>query len=150
MFLPIFSLFRLSQQRVQNAIYGVNSSPFGKPSIMTSQLQDNKCHERQPSKKKGKRDIDNHVYHFIHFTKCCQYDYNYTMPKKTRLQKLRNEERNLDRSQAVQTFVRDEAFFSANPQFKKDMVKSILFAILITAFEIGLYFIYYLRVWERR
>jgi hypothetical protein len=72
------------------------------------------------------------------------------MPKKTRLQKLRNEERNLDRSQAVQTLIRDETFFSANPQFKKDMVKSILFAMLITAFEIGLYFIYYLRVWERR
>jgi len=72
------------------------------------------------------------------------------MPKKTRLQKLRNQARNLDQSAVVQALVKDEVFFSSDPVFKKDMIKSIFFAVLITAFEIGLYFIYYLRVWERR
>jgi len=44
----------------------------------------------------------------------------------------------------------DSGFLSVNPEFKKDIVKSIFFAVFITVFEIALYFIYYLRVFERR
>jgi len=72
------------------------------------------------------------------------------MPKKTRLQKLRNQIRIQEVSQAVQTVAIQNDFLSADPAFKKDMIKSLFFAALITVFEIGLYFIYYLRVFERR
>jgi len=72
------------------------------------------------------------------------------MPKKTRLQKLRNQMRNNTQTVAVQTHVVDDTFFAGDPMFKKDLLKSVGFAIVITGFEIALYFIYYLRLFERR
>jgi len=55
-----------------------------------------------------------------------------------------------DSSQAVQTVVLPNEFVYEGSVFKKDMVKSVLFALCITAFEIALYFVYYLHVFERR
>jgi len=72
------------------------------------------------------------------------------MPKKTRLQKLRNQRRAEQSFQTVQTGVLQNEFLFEDTVFKKDMLKSIFFAISITTFEIALYFIYYLRVFERR
>jgi len=72
------------------------------------------------------------------------------MPKKTRLQKLRNQTRIMKSVQTASIGVLENDFLSADPVFKKDMLKSIFFAVLITGFEIALYFIYYLRVFERR
>ncbi|MFH0773475.1 MAG: hypothetical protein V1922_04145 [bacterium] len=72
------------------------------------------------------------------------------MPKKTRLQKLRNQMKISESSQAMQTGVIQNEFLSVDPLFKKDLMKSIFFAVFITVFEIALYFIYYLRVFERR
>lgn len=117
---------------------------------MAFQLQDNESEKNKPTKEERQRNVCDHRYHFIHFTKGCQYDYNYTMPKKTRLQKLRNQERTIAHQQAVQTLAPDDVFFSGDPAFKKDLIKSILFALAITGFEIALYFIYYLRLFERR
>jgi len=117
---------------------------------VVSELYDNETHQYEPPEHKSKDNIDNHVFYFIRFTKCCQYDYNYTMPKKTRLQKLRNQMRTDHTFQPVQTAVMQNDFLSVDPMFKKDMIKSVFFAIFITAFEIALYFIYYLHVFERR
>ena len=72
------------------------------------------------------------------------------MPKKTRLQKLRNQMRSERSFQTVQTGVLQNEFLFEDTAFKKDMIKSIFFAVFITVFEIALYFIYYLRVSERR
>ena len=72
------------------------------------------------------------------------------MPKKTRIQKLRNKTRITDYSPAVQTVTVQNDLLTADPFFKKDLLKSVLFAIGITGFEIALYFVYYLRVFERR
>ena len=72
------------------------------------------------------------------------------MPKKTRLQKLRNQTKVNDSVQAAQSPGAETKFLVVDPVFKKDLIKSIFFAVLITGFEIGLYFIYYLRVFERR
>lgn len=72
------------------------------------------------------------------------------MPKKTRLQKLRNSTRNTDQLSATQVLQKDESFFSIDPQFRHDLLKSIFFAVGITVFEIAIYIIYYLRVFERR
>lgn len=72
------------------------------------------------------------------------------MPKKTRLQKLRNQTRIIATSQAVQNGTSQSEVFSQDPYFKKDLMKSIFFAVFISVFEIGLYFVYYLRVFERR
>ena len=58
--------------------------------------------------------------------------------------------RTVESSQIAQTGVLQSEFLSVDPLFKVDMIKSILFAVFITAFEIALYFIYYLRVFERR
>ncbi len=66
-------------------------------------------------------------------------------------QKLRIQEHQAHESApSVQTATLHEDFLFVDPVFKKDMVKSICFALFITLFEIALYFIYYLRVWERR
>jgi len=70
------------------------------------------------------------------------------MPKRSRLQKLRNEQRTQhhlveQKQSTTPTVVLD-------PHFKKDLIKSVALAGLITLFEIGLYFVYYQRVWERR
>ena len=72
------------------------------------------------------------------------------MPKKTRLQKLRNQMRTVESSQTTQVGAIDNAFLSGDPLFKTDMMRSIFFAMFISAFEIALYFVYYLRVFERR
>jgi hypothetical protein len=72
------------------------------------------------------------------------------MPKKTRLQKLRNQMRNTVQTAAIKIHETDDSFFAGDPMFKKDLLKSILFAVGITAFEIALYFIYYQRLFERR
>jgi hypothetical protein len=72
------------------------------------------------------------------------------MPKKTMAQKLRNQTRIVGSSQTHATAVMQNEFLTVDPMFKKDLLKSIFFAVLITAFEIALYFIYYLRVFERR
>ncbi|MCX6730831.1 MAG: hypothetical protein NTZ55_03210 [Candidatus Roizmanbacteria bacterium] len=72
------------------------------------------------------------------------------MPKKTMAQKLRNKTKMMGSSQTLATAVVQNEFLVVDPMFKKDLLKSIVFAVLITAFEIGLYFIYYLRVFERR
>lgn len=65
-------------------------------------------------------------------------------------QKLRNQTKIIGSSQTHATAVVQNEFLVVDPMFKKDLMKSILFAVFITAFEIGLYFIYYLRVFERR
>jgi len=70
------------------------------------------------------------------------------MPKRTRLQKLRSEQR-------FQAHTGEQKNINAqtivmNPHFKADLVKSVVLAIFITVFEIALYFVYYQRVWERR
>jgi len=72
------------------------------------------------------------------------------MPKKTRIQKLRNQIKVSDSSTGAQTAVLSNDFLTVDPLFKKDLLKSILFAVCITGFEIALYFVYYLRVFERR
>jgi len=72
------------------------------------------------------------------------------MPKKTRQQKLRNEIRTNTSVQRGETVVLQTDLLSINPYFKKDLIKSIFFAVFISVFEIALYFIYYLRVFERR
>jgi len=55
-----------------------------------------------------------------------------------------------DGFQTPQVGLLQNDFMATDAVFKKDMVKSVLFALSITAFEIALYFIYYLRVFERR
>jgi len=72
------------------------------------------------------------------------------MPKKTRIQKLRNQIKINDSPTGVQAINLQNDFFAVDPLFKKDLLKSILFAVCITGFEIALYFVYYLRVFERR
>lgn len=72
------------------------------------------------------------------------------MPKKTLAQKLRNQSKNGGASQTPKPVAVQNDFLTADPMFKKDLIKSILFAVFITAFEIALYFIYYLRIFERR
>ena len=72
------------------------------------------------------------------------------MPKKTRIQKLRSQVKINESSVSVQTATLQNEFLSGDPMFKKDLLKSILFAVGITGFEIALYFVYYLRVFERR
>ncbi|MFZ2206496.1 MAG: hypothetical protein WA061_00590 [Microgenomates group bacterium] len=70
------------------------------------------------------------------------------MPKRTRLQKLRSEQRTQAHSvEQKETVV---STIALDPHFKKDLLKSVALAALITMFEIGLYFVYYQRVWERR
>jgi len=71
------------------------------------------------------------------------------MPKKTRLQKLRNKMK-LEKSPSEVLETVQAEVLSGNPYFKKDLLKSVFFAVFITVFEIALYFIYYLRVFERR
>ena len=66
------------------------------------------------------------------------------------MQKLRNQVKLNYSSAAVQTTTLPSDFLSVDPMFKKDLLKSIIFAFCITGFEIALYFIYYLRVFERR
>lgn len=70
------------------------------------------------------------------------------MPKRTRLQKLRSEQR-LHAHVSEQKNVIAQPIIM-NPHFKTDLVKSIALAAFITLFEIALYFVYYQRVWERR
>lgn len=65
-------------------------------------------------------------------------------------QKLRNQMKTVQPSRAVTTGVVQNEFLVVDPMFKKDLLRSVLFALGITAFEIALYFIYYLRVFERR
>jgi hypothetical protein len=72
------------------------------------------------------------------------------MPKKTRLHKLQNQLRTMKPSLVTQPKIGEDDFLKGDPSFKKDMMKSIFFAVLISVFEIALYFIYYLRVFERR
>jgi hypothetical protein len=72
------------------------------------------------------------------------------MPKKTRLQKLKNQQKNTEGFSSATTLAKDDSFFVIDSAFRKDLVKSVLFAITITGFEIALYFIYYQRLFERR
>jgi len=72
------------------------------------------------------------------------------MPKKTRLQKLRNQMRTVGSVEKIKIENVQSEFLSGDPLFKRDMMKSIFFAVFITVFEIALYFVYYLRVFERR
>lgn len=72
------------------------------------------------------------------------------MPKKTLAQKLRNQTKISGSTRTPITGVMQNEFLAVDPMFKKDLMKSIFFAVIITAFEIALYFIYYLRVFERR
>lgn len=70
------------------------------------------------------------------------------MPKRTRLQKLRSEERLHAHALEQKNVIAQPVVL--NPHFKTDLTKSILLAVFITLFEIALYFVYYQRVWERR
>ena len=65
-------------------------------------------------------------------------------------QKLRNQMRMVEPLKSVPTTAVQDELLSVDPLFKKDLFKSIFFAAFITVFEISLYFVYYLRVFERR
>lgn len=75
------------------------------------------------------------------------------MPKKTRLQKMRAAQHTSSAPASKDPSVRQDSIkadWDNTKSIKSDMFKSIVLALLITVFEIALYFVYYQRVWERR
>ena len=72
------------------------------------------------------------------------------MPKKTRLQKLQKKMRTTHQPLGAHTAVTESNWFQEDPHFKKDLAKSLFFAVSISLFEVVLYFIFYLKIFERR